>query len=239
MGDFSSYNSHTTVHYIKWESMGFPINLPQYRKMEQNSSQRRTWEIGAHTFPILRTLFSIRFRLYGILHHMGNACVFLLISHNMGKDSQTHRMAKVWEIGSGKFPTKLIECGKPGKLVLILFPQYGCFFPIRFTFYGILYNMRNTWVSPSISRSMGKCSEIHPTGRAQEIGTHFFPNPWIIFFPQIPILWYTLLPHGKCMVFPIQIHSVTSLVVFPQYYCFYLFQNLLIPEKKKQKKPIR
>ena len=45
---------------------------------------------------------------------------------------------------------------------------------------------------------------------------------------KIPILCYTLLPHGKCMVFPIKIHSVTSLVIFPQYYFFYLFQNLLI-----------
>ena len=55
-------------------------------------------------------------------HHMGNACVFSLISHNMGKDSQTHRMGKVWEIGSRKYPSKPVVCGEPGKLVLILFP---------------------------------------------------------------------------------------------------------------------
>ena len=40
----------------------------------------------------------------------------------MGKDSQNHRMGKVWEIGSRKYPTKPIVCGEPGKLVLILFP---------------------------------------------------------------------------------------------------------------------
>ena len=40
----------------------------------------------------------------------------------MGKDSQTHRKGKVWEIGSWKNPTKHIVCGEPGKLVLILFP---------------------------------------------------------------------------------------------------------------------
>ena len=150
----------------------------------------------------------------------------------MGKDSQKHRMEKVCEIGSGKYPAKPIICGKTGKLVLILFPQYGCFFPIRFTFYGILYNMSNTWVSPLIfywKCSMGKCSEIHRIGSTQEIGTHFFPNPWILFFHQIPILWYTLLPQGKCMVFPIKIPSVSSLVVFLQYCFFYFFQNLLFP----------
>ena len=148
-------------------------------------------------------------------------------------------MGKAWEIGSRKYPTKPIVCGEPRKLVLILFPQYGSFFPIKFTSYGILHKMSNTWVSPSISHSMGKCSEIHRIGRAQEIGSHFFPNLWILFFHQIPILWYTLLPHGKCIVFPIKIHSGSSLVVFPQYYFYYLFQNLLIPYKKKQKKPIR
>ena len=53
---------------------------------------------------------------------MGNACAFSLISYNMGKDSQTHRMGKVWKIGSRKYPTKPILCGEPEKLVLILFP---------------------------------------------------------------------------------------------------------------------
>ena len=101
---------------------GFPHQFPIVQENATKLIVEENLEIGAHTFPILRTLFSIRFRLYGMLNHMGNTCVFLLISHNMGKDSQTHRMAKVWEIGSRKFPTKLIECGKPGKLVLILFP---------------------------------------------------------------------------------------------------------------------
>ena len=73
-------------------------------------------------FPYYGRFSSIRFRFYGILHHMGNACVFSLISHNMGKDSQIHRMEKVWEIGSRKYPTKPIVCGEPGKLVLVLFP---------------------------------------------------------------------------------------------------------------------
>ena len=50
-----------------------------------------------------------------------------------------------------------------------------------------------------------------------------------VFFHHILILWYILLPQSRCMVFPIKIHSASSLIVFPQYYFLYLFQNLLIP----------
>ena len=59
---------------------------------------------------------------------MGNACGFSLISHNLGKDSQNHRMGKICEIGSRKYSTKPIVCGEPGESVLILFPKYGAFF---------------------------------------------------------------------------------------------------------------
>ena len=50
-------------------------------------------------------------------------------------------MVKTWEICSRENPAKPIGCGEPGKLVLILFPEHRCFYPIRFTSYGILYNM--------------------------------------------------------------------------------------------------
>ena len=103
-----------TLSYGK--CMGFPINFPQYRKMQQNS-----WYVEnlGNWCSHYGRFFSIRFPFYGILHHMGNACVFSLISHNLGKDSQNHRMGKVWEIGSRKYPTKPIVCGEPGKLVTI------------------------------------------------------------------------------------------------------------------------
>ena len=130
-------------------------------KCNKTHCMGRTWEIGAHTFPMLWALFFSRFPFYGILHHMGNVCVFSLISHNLGKDSQNHRMGKVWEIGSRKYPTKPILCWEPGKL----YSYFSHSISIRFTFYGILY-MWNTWVSPSTSHSMGKCSEIHRIGRA-------------------------------------------------------------------------
>ena len=57
--------------------------------------------------------------------------------------------------------TKPFVWGEPGKLVLILFPYYGWFFPTRFPSYGILLHMGNAWVSPSISQSTGKCNKTH------------------------------------------------------------------------------
>ena len=111
---------HPTLYFIIWEMHGFPHQFPI---VQENATKLIviwiTLEIGVCTFPILWTLFSIRFPFYGILHHMGNECVFPLISHNIGKDSQTHRMGK---IGSRKYPTKPMVCGEPGKLELILFP---------------------------------------------------------------------------------------------------------------------
>ena len=138
-------------------------------------------------------------------------------------------MRRTWEIGAHTFP-----------IVWVLFS-------IRFIFFSVLYKMRNTWVSPSVSPNMGKCSEIHRIGRIQEIGTHFFPDVWTLFLHRFPS--YGILYHmGNAWFFPTisnstgkcsKINPVSFLVVFPQYYCVYLLQNLLIFKKKKQKKKIR
>ena len=107
--------------------------------------------------------------------------------------------------------------------------------------------MGNTWVFPSFSHSMGKYSKIHQIERAWEIGTHVFPKVW--YFSYIRFPFYGILYHmrnawlfpsisnstGKCS----KIHPVRFQIVFPQYYCFYLFQNLLTPQKSKQRKLIR
>ena len=123
MGDFFPYDFHPTVYFIIWEMHGFPNQFPI---VQENATKLIVWgepgKLVLILFPYYERFFSIRFPFYGILHHMGNACVFSLISHNMGKDSQTHRMGKVWQIGSRKYPTKPTVCGKPGKLVLIPFP---------------------------------------------------------------------------------------------------------------------
>ena len=138
-------------------------------------------------------------------------------------------MVKAWETGSQEI---LQNSSCMWKLVLILFPQHGCFFPITFTSYGIIY-MGNTWVSPSISHSMQKCSEIHQIGRARESASYpFFPNLWVLFF-HIRFSSYGILYHmgnaqlftsifnssGKCS----KIQPVSSQVVFPVFF-------LLVPK---------
>ena len=167
---------------------------------------------------------------------MGNACVSSLISHNMGKDSQTHQMGKDWKIGSRWCPRKPIVCRESGKLLVIHFQQYRCFFPldshpmisfITWKMHGFPHQFSIAWKmqrNPSNWESLGNW---YP----------FFPWRMALFFHQIPILLYTL-SHGKCMVFPSisnntgkcsKIYLVSFLVVFPEYSCFYLFQNLVIP----------
>ena len=108
-----------------------------------------------------------------------------------------------WEKGicSWKNPIKPIPWGEPGKLVLKLFHTMGAF-SFRFSSYGILHHMGNARVSPFTSHSIGQCSEIHWIGTAWKIGIHTFPKVWVLFFRQIPTLWYTL-PHEKSMDFPI------------------------------------
>ena len=117
MSDFSPYDFHPTVYFIIWKMHAFPNQFPI---VQENATKLIVWgepgKLVLILFPYYGRFFSIRFPFYGILHHMGNACVFPLISHNLGKDSQNHRMGKVWRIGSRKYP------GKPGKLVPILFP---------------------------------------------------------------------------------------------------------------------
>ena len=121
----------------------------------------------------------------------------------------------IWEMlgFSHQFPIALenakkpITWGKPGKLVIKLFPQYGYFFPILFSSYGMLHHMGNAWVFPSISHSTGKCSKTYRMEKTWETGNHTFPIVWVLFSHSIPILWYTS-SYGKCMGFPIN---------FPQY----------------------
>ena len=151
-------------------------------KFSKNNQIGKAWEISSHTFSIVWVLFYIRFPSCGISHHMRNAWVSLTISHSTGKCNKTF--------------------GKPGKSVLILFPQCSCICPITFPSCNILHYMGNAQVSPSIFHSTGKCSEIHRIERAWEIGTHTFPQSMGTFFRQIPIVFY-LLPHGKWMAFPI------------------------------------
>ena len=226
-----------------WRGCFFPIRFTSYGILHhmamhefphqflivwENAAKLIVWgeneKLVLILFPYYGRIFSIRFPFYSILSHMENACVFSLVSLNLGKDSQNHRMGKVWEIDSQKYSTKPVVCGEPEKLVLNLSHSMGASFFLLDS-HSMAYFIICEINGFPLPFPMGKCSEIRRIGRAQRIGTHFFPNLRILFFHQTPILWYILLR----MVFPIKIHSASSLVVFPQYYFFYLFQNLLIP----------
>ena len=141
MGDFFPYDFHPTVYFIIWEMHGFPNQFPI---VQENATKLIVWgepgKLVLILFPYYGRFFSIRFPFYGILHHMGNACVFSLISHSLRKDSQNHRRAKFSEIGSRKYPTKPTARGKQ-EIGAHTFPIVWVLFSIRFTFYGILYNM--------------------------------------------------------------------------------------------------
>ena len=65
---------------------------------------------------------------------------------------------------------------------------------------------------PSVSHSIRIFSEIHRIERAWKIGTHTFPKVWVLFFIRFSSYGifieiynspWCLLPHGKCMAFPI------------------------------------
>ena len=116
----------------------------------------------------------------------------------MGKCNNSHAMGKVW------------------RSIIILFPQYGCFFPIQFPSYGILQHMGNVWASPYIFHSTGKCNKTHGMAKVWEIDTHTFPIAWVLFSHQILILWYTS-SHGKCMGFPINFSQYGKMQQNPSY----------------------
>ena len=162
--------------------------------------------------------------------------VFSSISYSLWKGWKTHQMGKAWKLVPKKVLQNRIICAEARKLVLILFPWYRCSFLIRFTCFGILY-MLNSWVSPSISHSMGKCSKSIKLGEPGKLVPIF---SWMYgYFSSIRFRSYGILYHmGSAWLFPSiststrkcsKIHPMSSQVFFPPYYCFYLFQNLVIP----------
>ena len=140
--------------------MDFPIHFPQYGKMQQNpwyGESLGNWyplfprSMGAHSHPMV---YFIIWEIHWFLHQ------FSKLRKNATK-------ATVW--------------GEPGKLIVILFPQYEWFFPIRFPLYGILHHMGNAFVSPPIFHRTGKWNKTHRMGWTWENGTHTFPMTWVLF----------------------------------------------------------
>ena len=85
--------------------------------------------------------------------------------------------------------TKPIVCGKPWKLVLILFLQYGCFFLIRFT--GIL------WYVSAYGKCIGFSNDVPQHRKMQQNRLYgeklrnqgsYFPHICVLFSHPVPIL---------------------------------------------------
>ena len=135
------------VYFITWEMHEFPhientwVFSSISHSMGKGSKTHlmgQAWDIGSHTFSIVRLLFPVRFPFCGKLHHIGNACVFSSISHSMRKGSKTPQIWRVWEIGFHTFSIAWV------------------LFSVRFPSCGIHHCMGNAWVSPSISQSTRK-----------------------------------------------------------------------------------
>ena len=102
--------------------------------------------------------------------------------------------------------TKIMVWRKPGKLILVLFPQYGCFFPsdsLPMVYFSIGKCMRFLSNFPQY----GKVQQNPWYGESLGIDTHTFFIVWVLFSHSIPILWYISL-YEKCMGFSMN---------FPQY----------------------
>ena len=229
MGTFFIFNFHPMVYFIIWEMHGLSHQFPI---VWEKTAKPIEWGKPQKLVPIQFPQYGYFFHQIPILWHTSSygkcICVFSLISHIMEQAAKLLEWGKpgklvptlflqyecflpldshpvvyfiIWEMHglplqfliAKENPTKPRYGGETRKLVLILFPQHGCFFHIRFLSYSILHHLGNAWVSPSISHSIGKCNK---TRRIGSLGV------WILFFYQIPILWYNL-PHGKCMAFPI------------------------------------
>ena len=152
------FPSYGILHHMR-NTWVFPSVAHVLGKCNKTHCMGKTVKLVFILFLQYRAFFPIRFPSYSILHHMGNTWVFLSVAHVLGKYNKTHCM------------------GKTVKLVFILFPQYGSFFPIRFPSYSTLHHMGNTWVSLSISHRLGKCNK-----------THHVEKIWKISIDTIPIV---------------------------------------------------
>ena len=194
------------------------------------------WEIGSHTFSIKWVVFAIKLPSWSILHHMGNECVSVSISQSMGNSRKTHWMVKPEKLISGKILENPSYEENLGNWFSYFSHSMSAFFQldshsmvyfIICEIHGFPHQFPIAWENAAKSIELGKSRKMKPIfsltyGHSSSIRfpsygiLHQMGNAW--FFPSI------FNSTGKCSRF----HPVSFLVVYPQYYCFYFFQNLLI-----------
>ena len=131
MGDFFPYDFHPTVYFIIWEMHGFPNQFPI---VQENATKLIVWgepgKLVLLLFPYYGRFFSIRFPFYGILHHMGNACVFSLISRNLGKDSKAIAWRNFGKLVPGNIQQNPLYVENLRNRYSYFFHSMGAFFPL-------------------------------------------------------------------------------------------------------------
>ena len=162
MRDLFSLDSRCMVYFIIWKMHWFFHQLPKAWETAMGKGYGKTHQMGNPgklipiQFPVW-LFFSIRFPSCDTLHHMGNACAFLSISHSMETGSKIHQMVKDWEIGSQTVSIVWVFFPLDFLLVISFIIQelnvFSHWFPISYPSCGILHHMGNAWVSRSISYS--------------------------------------------------------------------------------------
>ena len=105
MDNLKTQEKISEPHQIDGNCMGVPTVSRSTRKCNKTHPVGRFWEIGTRAFPIVCVLFfSICFSSFGILHHIGNAWLFLSISHSMERCSKTHPVRETWDKNTHFFP---------------------------------------------------------------------------------------------------------------------------------------
>ena len=207
------------------------------RKVSETHRMETAWEIGSHAFSINWSLFSIRFPSCGILHHMGNASVFSSISHSMENNRKPSKWEKPGKLVPGKILQNPSYVENFGNWYSYLSHSMGVFFPLdsHLMVYFIICEIHGSHHQFLIAwENAAKSIELRQPGKLVPIAFPKYEYFSSIRFPSYGILYHM----GNAWLFPSisnstekcsKIHPVSSQVAFPRYYCFYLFQNRVIP----------
>ena len=140
-GAFFPLYFYLMVYLITQKMHGFSHQFSKVSEKTANPiEQGKSGKLVSKHFQLNRCFFYQIPILWYTLSY-GKCMSFLIIFPQLGKSQENPSNGKSLENQSKGKSSRPIASEKPGKLVLILFTQYGCFFPIRFPSYGILHNM--------------------------------------------------------------------------------------------------